>query len=154
LLGPALIGLAIINDERSSGGSDLTYGLVWTGGAAMIATPSAGRWYAGEVGVAPMLIRTAGAAVILFGVGQAFSNIDCEPGERCNDDNSGAIALVGSGMLIGGTIYDIVTAGDAARRYNHNHRNNSTLSSLSVAPIAHRSNSTGNVTGLSLTGSF
>jgi hypothetical protein len=159
LLGPALIGLAVLNHNRGEAEDRIiepvTDSLVMAGGVAMLVAPSAGRWYAGEIGTGPMLIRGAGAAIMVLGVGQAASNLACGHGDSsCSDNRSGASAVLrGGAIFIGGTIYDIVTAGDAARRYNHKH-NNSTLSSLSVAPIAHRSNSSGNVTGLSLTGSF
>jgi hypothetical protein len=164
LLGPALIGLAVLKNNNTPiadgrRGTDestaITQSLAVAGGVAMLVAPSAGRWYAGEIGTGPILIRGAGAAIMVLGVGQAVSNLACGHGDSsCSDNRSGASAvLLGGAIFIGGTIYDIVTSGDAARRYNHKH-NNSTLSSLSVAPIAHRSNSTGNVTGLSLTGSF
>lgn len=83
--------------------------------------PSIGHWYAGEVGTAGLLGRGLGAGLI--GVGAAMS-LNClgSPDASCEPDRAGeVIAVAGIALYAGSTIYDIATAGRAAKRWNLAH---------------------------------
>jgi hypothetical protein len=124
--------------------------LVLGGAVAMIAAPSAGRWYSNEVGTFPLLVRGVGATALVAGLTTVCWE-DCT--QQTSSESNENLLIGGALLLVGGTIYDIATAGDAARRYNRNH--NRVLSSLQVAPMVQpRTATAGNVTGLSVSGAF
>jgi hypothetical protein len=120
------------------------------GAVAMIAAPSAGRWYSNEVGTFPLLVRGVGATALVAGLTTVCWE-DCT--QQTSSESNENLLIGGALLLVGGTIYDIATAGDAARRYNRNH--NRVLSSLQVAPMVQpRTATAGNITGLSVSGAF
>jgi len=84
-------------------------------GTGLILGPSFGHFYADNPrqAMAGIGLRTAGTAAFLLGAEEAL-----EPGES---EAAGAVSLVGFGVAIGSLLYDIGTAGNAARAYNERH---------------------------------
>ncbi|HEY1551004.1 MAG TPA: hypothetical protein VGG28_24415 [Kofleriaceae bacterium] len=96
-------------------------GLAWTAGAMLIALPSAGHWYAGEVWSTGLGIRLVGAAAIGAVLWQRHHD-----DERCNSECGfgvpGALELAGAGVIVlVGQAIDIGTAGPAVDRWNRAH---------------------------------
>lgn len=144
LAGPALTALAIAasNDDND----DLAAGLGWLAAAGYLAGPAAGRWYAGESGAGTILVRTGGAGLLIAGLASSICLDSCEE----QGSGPGIAMLSGAGLFIGATIYDIATAGDAARDYNRAHRKSQ---SLTLLPLVKQSEGH-TTTGLALSGSF
>ena len=131
-----LLPIAMVGATRSGGSVALGTATV----GAIILGPASGKWYAGESGGLGIGLRFAGSLVAV-GVFVAAINNDCET-QSCTDDSNRAayLALGGAALVVGSTIYDIATAGRAARRYNASH--------IVVAPAPV---STGGPPGLGLT---
>jgi hypothetical protein len=75
-----------------------------------VVAPSAGHWYAGELGGIGMGIRAAGAVLFVSAVASADGGNNAE--------TQGWLSL---GILATGAIYDIYTSGDAVRDWNKAH---------------------------------
>ena len=139
-LGGAVGSLALTvvgaNMENGSGASLMTVGVL-----SSIITPSFGHWYAGEYWTAGLGMRAGGGIAFVAGAAQAFGCIDAE--NSCDD--GAALVLVGAGLYIGGTLYDIATAPSAAERWNEKH--------LQLAPTV-VSSGTHQTLGLGLGGAF
>ncbi len=112
-----LLPIALVGATRSGNSIALGYATV----GAIILGPASGHWYAGEAGGYGIGLRFLGTAVAFAGFATAV-NSDCET-QSCTDDSNRAayIALGGAALVVGSTIYDIATAGRAARRYNASH---------------------------------
>ena len=131
-----MLPIAMVGETRSGGCIALGYATV----GAIILGPASGHWYAGEGGGWGIGLRFLGTAAAVGGF-FAASNNDCET-QSCTDDSNHAayIALGGAALVVGSAIYDVATAGRAARRYNASH--------IAVAPAPV---STGGPPGLGLT---
>ena len=116
--------------------------LATAGAIGMLVGPSLGHWYAGRYVTGGMLVRGGGTALMLAGVVRAIGSLDCE--ERCSDDG-GVLMAAGAVMFVGGTLYDLATAGRAARAWNEQH--------LDLGPTVVRGAS-GPVPGFGVAGSF
>ena len=95
--------------------------VAWTAGAMLIALPSAGHWYAGEVWSTGLGIRLVGAAALGAVLWQKHRD-----DERCNNTCGfavpGALELAAAGAIVlVGQAIDIGTAGPAVDRWNHAH---------------------------------
>ena len=133
---PTLIGYAtvagVLASGSNGGGARVAFAF---GGTLAIAGPSFGNFYAENY-------RPAGLTMRSISLGIAFTGMfviaaECEDLEPCPGYPVGKVFLGSAAALfIGGTIYDIATAGRDARRYNAKWR---------LAP-------TGN--GLALSGTF
>lgn len=113
-------------------------GAVLLGVAGMVFLPSAGHWYAGKFATPGLGMRVAGGAVSLF----ALSVLIESEGDT---DGLETVFWVGAGTFVAGTIYDIATAGNAARDWNTKH--------ATVRPTVVRT-SIGGGTGVGLTARF
>jgi hypothetical protein len=138
-VGPLLLVAAKV--AASAGSIEASLGLGLAGFGAIAAGPSAGHWYAGESNLGMIALRTVGVTTAFVGLAMAH----CGSGE-CDPVGS-AVAFSGFAVVAGTTIYDVVTAGDAVRRYNRKSH------SLSIAPTLLR-NGTDSRVGFSLSGKF
>jgi hypothetical protein len=155
LLGPAIAGVGFFAGGRAN------RNLVAVGLGVSVFAPSAGRWYADEVGTGLIAVRATGGAVVAAGLlyyafGEYCTSFcfKSEQEYKATELKSGgtSVMLAGAAIVIAGSIFDIATTGDAVRRYNQKH---SALSTLKIAPmIQPATSSRGTVTGLSMTGSF
>ncbi|MBP9088729.1 MAG: hypothetical protein KBG15_21575 [Kofleriaceae bacterium] len=150
LSGPVLLGLAAAVPNGNRGSDQSTLGLGLLSVVGFLAGPSAGRWYAGELGGGPLLARCFGSGLVLLGAASV----------RGGPENllPFLVAVGGVGSLVVVTaIYDVATAGDRAREYNRNHRSRGGAN-LTFAPLVQRSEgrtgTMGTTTGLMLGGSF
>ena len=146
LIGPALIALAC-NMPHGESGSAPRVGV--TGVVAIVFGPSAGDWYTGRSWLAPTAVRGVGVAMMIGSAAMAYGAGWCED-SSCANSRASIIATLsaGSALVIGSTIYDIVTARSGARDYNRAHAN-----TLQWTPMISRT-ANGNTTGLALSGSF
>jgi hypothetical protein len=104
-------------DQDSKGAANV----LGVGGAiGLVVGPSLGHWYSGEFFTGGMAMRGIGGAVFVAGAMSSFG--DCFLKEHCDSSNGDAAMLIGGILYVGGTIYDIATAGSAAREYNRTHR--------------------------------
>ena len=107
------LGLAALGD------SERIPALSTAGSIMFVVGPTAGHIYAGHAWNAGLGARLAGAGVAMLGVVEAVGCID-----GCSSDrgNAAAVLLIGGGLLyVGGGLYEIATAGEAAHRYNREH---------------------------------
>ncbi len=115
-------------------------------GGGLLLGPSAGHWYAGEAGWRGLAIRSAGfatMALVIDDVGGCLIGDGGEEGKNC--DRANTAFMVGAGMTIAGVLYDIGTAGSAARRHN--------TRTVQIAPtMVSGTRSTG--AGLGISGAF
>lgn len=112
--------------------------LVATGAVMALVGPTTGHFYAGDY-------WNAGLGCRLLGIGATFvGGVTIFASE--GDSTAGGALVVGGGLLyLGGAVYEIATAGRAARAYNRE----AAVNSLKVAPmVSHQT------TGLSLVGRF
>jgi hypothetical protein len=132
-----LIAVAADMDHRGSSkaGSIATIGAFGT-----LLAPSFGHWYARSPVTRGLGMRLAGASAVFLGVMIA---IGCDGCSGSGVNLPLVLALTGTGLYIGGTIDDIVTAPGKARRYNHRFQD------VTVVPMIHRDNS-----GFMITGRF
>ena len=154
-LGGSLLGVAVAatmgavgpDDYKGDNPGALTMDTV--GLAALVALPSAGHWYAGDADVGPMVVRGAGAALMLYGI-TGRNDTPCTPQYCFNlaNDRQMIGLLSGATLIIAGTVYDLVTAHHAAHEYNSARHLDVHLSPL----VTHTT--TGNTTGMALSGSF
>lgn len=113
-------------------------GAALLGIAGMVFLPSAGHWYAGKLVTPGMGMRVAGGAATLFTVSVLIES----EGEA---EGLETVFWIGAATFVAGTIYDIATAGNAARDWNTKH--------ATVRPTVVRT-SIGGGTGVGLATSF
>jgi hypothetical protein len=87
--------------------------------AGVVLAPSAGEWYAGDYLNIGLGVRVVGAAMFLAGI--RGNNCDPEPGITYSCWGNPVLVIAGMGVVASGAIYDIVTAGRAANRFNERH---------------------------------
>jgi hypothetical protein len=129
---PTVIGYATAVGVLASDARGGTAQVIFVaGGTLAIAGPSFGNVYAGNMSPAGMSMR--GIAMGVAFVGMFVVAAECEDLEPCPGYPVGK-AFLGSAaaLLVGGTIYDIATAGRDARRYNKNWRLAPTGNGVSV----------------------
>jgi len=117
---PTLVGYATVAGILASGERDGRARMVFTfAGTLAIAGPSFGNIYAGNYSPAGITMR--GGAMVLTFAGMFAVAAECEDLDPCPGYPVGKTILgSAAALLIGGTIYDIATAGRDARRYNAN----------------------------------
>lgn len=117
-LGGTAASVALVIAGSTNNNADL----VLAGLATSLVTPSLGQWYSGQPLTTGMAIRAASAVVTIAGIGQALSCSDesSSPAPNCGS-GAGVLMLGGLVGYASGTIYDIATAGRAARDYNDAH---------------------------------
>jgi hypothetical protein len=105
--------------------------------------PTPARIYAGELGGRYLLWRLGGLAIMAVGSGVME---DAQGGAGGIDSPGGAIIATGAVIVVTATVTDLVTARDAAHRFNKRHAID--IAPVSVAPSGSL------VPGLSLSGRF
>lgn len=111
------------------------------GGATVLLGPSVGEWYSDRGATWGLAARGAGMVMLAVGVGQSicFEDAGC-PG---HDPQLGKALLgLGAAALVGGTLYDILDAPDAANQFNDEHH-------LSITPTIEHGGG-----GVALAGTF
>lgn len=141
-LAGAVLPVAVMVATSETGDDDLFSGAL----LASTLTPSLGHWYAGEFLTTGMALRGVGGLLVIAGVAQALSCF-----EGCSDGAgaAGGLILAGAGSYVGGTIYDVATAGAAARRYNRSHG-----AQMAVAPTMIPAGGGAMAMGMGVSGSF
>ncbi|MDB4959273.1 MAG: hypothetical protein JWO36_6842 [Myxococcales bacterium] len=128
--GMAALGSSLDRHSGSSSPNALTS----VGALVGLVGPSVGHLYAGDAWNRGLAIRASGLAAALVGVAVWFSGCPLF-GNHC-DHGAEAVGVtllfVGEGVYIGGSIYEIATAGRAAREYNAEHRIHT---QISIAPM-------------------
>jgi hypothetical protein len=106
---------------------DVSQPLLYSGlGLGMVA-PSFGHWYAGHWLTWGMAIRTAAAAITVYGVSLKHPQAcdDALPGEvkMCESVTAKGLTLISLAAIayIGGVAYDVRNTPDAVERYNKFH---------------------------------
>jgi hypothetical protein len=132
------LGIALGDSNESLGGTLFFSGL----GLSMV-MPSAGHFYAGEVGHG-ILASSVRAAGVVIAAGGFFSGVCFQ---ECDNSGSSALVAVGLGMTVGFGLYDWIDAGRAVDR--HNTRVAKSRIQLGVVPMVSRHS-----TGLMLGGRF
>ena len=147
LIGPAMIVLAFNMPQGQL--SNLAPLIGVTGAVAVVLGPSAGDWYTGRSSFAPTFARSVGVAMMIGSAAYAYGTGWCDD-NGCQTSRSMVITTLAAGgaLVIGGTIYDIVTARSGARDYNRAH-----ASTLQWTPMLSRTTN-GTTTGVALSGSF
>lgn len=98
-------------------GDDVNMPLYVSGMVGTMVGPSFGHWYAHRPVTVGLLGRGVGAAMV--GIGGATSLNCLGAGKDCAPDKTGTVIMISGAVLYaGGTIYDIATAGRAAREWN------------------------------------
>jgi hypothetical protein len=108
---PVITGMVLHKNAETAGNVVIVVGLALG--------PSAGHWYAGELGWPGLAVRSAGLAMILL-TGERVSDCTLNDGTT-NEDHckvAGGVFLFGVGAYVTGMVYDWGTAGRAARRAN------------------------------------
>jgi len=141
-LAGAVLPVAVMVVTAETGDDDLFSGAL----LASTLTPSLGHWYAGEFLTTGMALRGVGGLLVIAGVAQALS---CFEGCGGGAGAAGGVILAGAGSYVGGTIYDVATAGDAARRYNRSHG-----AQMAVAPTMIPTGGGAMAMGMGVSGSF
>jgi hypothetical protein len=88
-------------------------GAALLGAIGMVFLPSAGHWYAGKVATPGLGMRVGGGAAALLALSILIKSDGTESLET--------VFWLGAGTFVAGTIYDIATAGNAARDWNTEH---------------------------------
>jgi hypothetical protein len=134
--GTAVAGAAILIATQAE---SETAGILALGSALVL--PSAGHFYAGSPGWGTLQIatRTAGAGLVVAGIGHCLGEDDCSDAE--------ALAYAGIGLFAAGTVWSLIDAPRAAHRYNERQR------ALVVTPMPVRVEGELGM-GLALTGTF
>lgn len=142
--GATVAGIAMLAAERTTSDYDVQRALAIGGLAAIAIGPTLGHAYAGRAWNTGLKVRliSLGVAIGSLAIGLAA----CPPfSGACNSD--GAVAIAGVGFVGGGltyagaTLYEIVDAGNAARRSNERRQ-------LQIVPA------TGTGPGVTLVGTF
>ena len=148
--------------ELSLGGTAASAALVMIGGktnngdvvlfglASSLVTPSLGEWYSGQPLTTGMAVRAASAVATIAGVSGVLS-CSSEFSDNPHDCGSGPALLLLGGLAgyATGTIYDIATAGRAAREYNDAHGLR-----MRVTPTVMRTPSGASTMGVGIGGTF
>ena len=154
-----LFALGAAAEGNNGVDNDLSTSLMLTGIAGIMIGPSAGHFYAegGLVKTPGLAMRAGGASAFVLGgiiyVGEAIggsSSCILANDPACESPPPGnlgpALIFGGLALVTVGTIYDIATAGDSARRANRSH------SRLRIAPVlAKRDNG---FHGIAVSGTF
>jgi hypothetical protein len=128
-----LIGALYLDLSDDQGDSLALSGI---GAASVVLAPSLGHWYADTTFTRGMGLRAAGLVSVIYGGANMFN-------ETSSHQELGRwLFLAGVGLMLGGTIDDMVTAPGRARRRNQE-------LGLAVAPLA-----TPHSAGLALAGRF
>ena len=142
------VGAGQPKDNYSNNPSEIA--MTAAGLSALVAMPSLGHWYAGDADIVPLLVRSLGAATLIYGL--TGPNFDCGNDTsfcfNLPSDRQFNGVMIGGALLVAGTIYDLATSHRAARKYNHEHHLD-----VQIAPMVSRTMS-GNTTGLAIGGSF
>jgi hypothetical protein len=151
LVGPLLITSALL--EGNAYDSPLHaefWPLLVAGGASMVLGPSLGNWYSGTFASRGLGWRVGGAAVTAIGVTVMASSFGlfADQGSDSGMEAGLAMSALGAGMILGGTLSDVVSAPHAAANYNRRHG-----VAMSFAPIVSHANGAPH-TGLALVGTF
>jgi len=134
---PLAITIAAVSTDQDE--------LALAGAAGMLLGPSLGHWYAGRVVTGGLALRAGGTALMFVGALQALGHTLCHGHEDdCGGDGS-ALLIGGAAAFVGGTIYDVATAGRQARRWNEKH--------FDLAPMVVRGAS-GKAPGFGIAGTF
>lgn len=131
-------------------GADLHNGdVVLFGLASSLVTPSLGQWYSGQPLTTGMAVRTASGIATVVGLAGVLScsNEFSDTPKSCGDGPA-LLLLGGLAGYAGGTIYDIATAGRAAREYNDSHFR------VRVSPTVMRTPSGNSTMGVGIGGAF
>jgi hypothetical protein len=115
--GTAASAALVLAGSETNNGDLMLFGL-----ASSLVTPSLGQWYSGQPLTTGMAIRAASAVVTIAGLGEALGcSSDFSDTPHSCGNGPGYMMLGGLIGYAGGTIYDIATAGRAARDYNDAH---------------------------------
>ena len=119
--------------------------LAGAGLVSSLFTPSAGHIYAGRLGSPGLVLRLVSTGVAVAGFKEV---LECLGPSPCNNDRRAEYLLLAAGFgYVSGTLWDMVTAGDAADRYNERLQ-------LRVTPAVITTASSGPAVGLGIGGSF
>jgi hypothetical protein len=127
-------------------------GLMYTGLATAMITPSLGEFYAHEYITVGMAARALGVGLATYGLTHYTQPVTCDPGypagSTCRHLDSGAIPFLGLAAIafVGGMAYDVGDAADTVRNWNEHH-------GFMVAPTVVRA-ADGPAPGLSFVGQF
>lgn len=110
---PSALVLSAAGTENGSAG------LFLAGLLGMELGPSLGHWYAGDYLTAGLGMRAGGTALLVVGLGEALQCLDVNDGS-CHSGGEAPL-LIGAGLFVTGSIYDIATAGRAANQWNKEH---------------------------------
>lgn len=100
---------------------DLNRPLFISGLASSIITPSLGQIYSGEYWTWGMVVRAGAAALGTIAVLTQEETVRCDNGDvDCKNIKGAGLALLGLAAIgyIGGVAYDVMDAGDSAKRAN------------------------------------
>jgi len=101
------------------------------GAVGLVIGPSTGHWYAGGGNGKGLLLRSAGA--VAFGLAALHSptaDFSCFDAAQCDRVQAqydrdrktyGALLIATGGVVVGSALYDTITAGRTARRWNRAH---------------------------------
>ncbi len=95
--------------------------LLVAGGLSSLFTPALGHWYAGSYATPGMGMRVGGGLLIAVGFSMSFKGFPSEQERGAEATVGEVIGIAGIGLFAGGVIYDIATAGRAAKRWNAKH---------------------------------
>jgi len=134
-IGGSAVGIAgVVLGAKMTDGGDTP--IMMMGGLLAVFAPSAGNWWAtGTARLTPGFgIRVAGAAIAGLGfvraIDESCSDHTCKP--PLENSQSNALILIGAATVVGGMVYDIATAGSAARNHNESlHLTPQVMSSVS-----------------------
>lgn len=131
------LGFSVVDDNPGLGSLAITTGTIGLG-----LGPSAGHWYAGKSVTGGLGLRVLGAAVAGAGAMKAMDDcfLETQPCSSVGD----SIMVAGAAVFVGGVVWDIATADNAARDWNRRHG-----VSVSVAPTV-----TDRSAGITLVGAF
>jgi hypothetical protein len=135
----------LLGAEGLSNDHDTAEVLGTIGFVGTLVAPSFGHWYAGSYLTRGMGLRALGTLAIGAGLASFYEDVldTWDGSDDHSADSAGWLILVGGGLLIGGTIDDIVTAPRKVRKRNQQ------MFSVGVAPVV-----TPRTAGLALSGTF
>ena len=124
----------------------------WLGLGALYLGPSAGQWYAGELGGLGLGARGLGGVAALYGLSLVLQSEDHCDLDDCGEQDSSrglamtgkALMLAGAGLWVGSSIADVIFAKRAADRWNA--RRAVTIAPTAIGP--------GHAPGLVIGGTF
>jgi hypothetical protein len=119
LLGSALFGGGALVSGGAGHHAASTAALVG-GSLALVVGPSAGHWYAGKPVTTGMVLRAVGVGAAILSANKAAECL----AEACGDnvgELAGTVLVTGLGLVVVGTVWDLVTADDEAAAWNRRH---------------------------------